>query len=110
MGVNKLKDLLEKGLLFTLGAWLYLHEKADEVIKDLIEKGKVAPEEGRKFLDEFSVRVEKEKEEIKETIADLLQASFKDFGFLTKKDIVELVNRLEKLENKVAHLEKKSPK
>jgi len=96
-----LKKVLEKGFLASLGFWLLLHEKADEIIRELIKKGKMAPEEGRRFLDELAKKAEEEKEAIKERVGEIAQTTFKEFGFVTKDELEALLKRVEKLEKEV---------
>ena len=105
-----MRKVLEKGFLASLGFWLLLHEKADEIIRDLIEKGKMAPEEGRKFLDELAKRAEEEKEAIKERMGDIAQTTFKDFGFVTREEYETLLKRIEELEKKLEEKKGKSKK
>jgi polyhydroxyalkanoate synthesis regulator phasin len=108
--VIRLKKVLEKGFLASLGFWLLLHEKADEIIRDLIRKGKMAPEEGRKFLDELAKKAEEEKEAIKERIGEITQTTFKEFGFVTKEEYESLLKRIEKLEKEVGVKTRRSKK
>lgn len=93
-----MRKFFEKGLYASLGFWLLIHEKADEIIREMIKKGEMAPEEGRKFLDELSTRVNEEKEFLKNRFGDLVQASLKDV-FVTRDEF-------EKLSKKVSDLEK----
>jgi polyhydroxyalkanoate synthesis regulator phasin len=104
-----MKDLLEKGIAATLGFWLLLHEKADDIIKEMIEQGKIAPEEGRKFLDELSVRVEKEKNSLKGKMKSYSQIRISELGFVTKSEFEKLSARVDSLEKKGKKVRKKTP-
>ncbi|MDI6689436.1 MAG: hypothetical protein QMD66_00855 [Actinomycetota bacterium] len=99
-------DLVEKGILTFLGAWLLLHEKAHEVIVDLIEKGKAAPEEGKYFIEDLSKRVDEEKEELKKKISECAHIALKEAGFATDGDVKMLTRRLNDLEKRLKSLEK----
>lgn len=92
-----MKKLFEKGLYASLGFWLLIHEKADELIREMIKKGEMAPEQGRKFLDELSARVNEEKESLKDRIGDLVQASLKDV-FVTREEFDKLLKKVNDLE------------
>ncbi len=105
-----MKEVLEKSFYASLGAWLYLHEKADEIIKDLIAKGKMAPEEGKTFLNEVSKRVEDEKEIIKEKFSNSMDYVFEETGLATKKDLNELKDDLKKLDKRLNRIEKSKSK
>ncbi len=102
-----MKEVIEKSLYATLGAWLYIHEKADEVIKDLVNKGKLAPEEGKTFLDEISKRADDEKEQLKERFSSGFKSFFEETGLASKEDIKNLRDLLAQLENRISSLEKK---
>lgn len=92
-----MRKIFEKGLYASLGFWLLIHEKADELIREMIKKGEMAPEQGRKFLDELSTRVNEEKEALKDRVEELVQASLKDV-FVTRKEFEYLIKRVESLE------------
>lgn len=102
-----MKDMIEKGILTTLGFWLLVHEKADEIIKDMIEKGKIAPEEGKHFLDELSQRVDGEKEVLRKKFSSATTSTLSQAGLATKKDLDQLASRLKKIEARLDTLEGK---
>lgn len=102
-----MKDLIEKGILTTLGFWLLVHEEADKVIRDMIERGKIAPEEGKHFLDELSKRVDEEKETMKGKFSSSVESTLSQAGLATKEDLSKLAVRLEKLEGRLDKLEGK---
>lgn len=104
------KDLLEKGVLATLGFWLLVHEKADDVIRDMIKKGKMAPEEGKHFLEELSGKVDDEKEEIKKRIGSSVRSAIKEAGGVTKEEIEKLELKMSELEGRISVLENKGTK
>lgn len=107
MRESPVKEALEKGLMTTLGAWLLVHEKASEIIDEMIEKGKMAPREGRTYLDELSRKVDKEKEEIKSRLSGGMKSTLGTAGLATKDDIEELKIRLDQLEGAISVLESK---
>lgn len=102
-----MKEFVEKGILTTLGFWLLIHEKADEIIRDLIEKGKIAPEEGKHFLEELSKRVDDEKESLKGKFSSSIQSMASEAGLATQKDLNQLTARLKEIEKRLANLEGK---
>lgn len=100
-------DLMEKGFYTTLGAWLLVHEKADEILKEMVAKGKAAPEEGRTSIDDISQRVDEEKEEVKQWLGESLASVLRDAGAPTKQDLDSLSSRLEEIEDRLAVVEAK---
>lgn len=103
-----MKKLLEKGLLTSLGLWLLLHEKADEIIRDLVEKGRMAPGEGRRFLDELALRIDKEKEVIREEFGTRSKAVLREMGLVTRDEWENLLKRVDELEKKVTSFKRRA--
>lgn len=102
-----MNDFLEKGFYTTLGAWLLIHEKADEIMKEMVAKGKEAPEGARTAVDEMSKRVDEEKEQIKSWIAENMSTTMGEAGLATKQQIEEIKTRLDEIESRVAVVEAK---
>lgn len=67
-----MERFFERGILTTLGIWLLVHEKADELIKDMIARGKMTPEQGRRLIDDLSVKVDEEKDALSRRLDELL--------------------------------------
>jgi polyhydroxyalkanoate synthesis regulator phasin len=90
-------DELKKFLLLTLGAASASMEKVDELVQELIEKGRMTVKEGKELREELVRDKEagKHKEELKSFLSSLRLA--------TKED-------LEKLEARVAALEEQLSK
>ena len=108
--MDKTKDMLEKSFLATLGFWLLIHEKADDVIRDLVKKGKMAPEEGKHFWEELSSKVDDEKEELKEKIKGSAHSAIKEAGGVTKDELEKLNLKMAELEGRITVIENKEKK
>lgn len=88
-------------------------EKAGDVITKLIEKGKISVEEGKELSIELKRNIEekgKEKiEDIKPITKDSLKETLKEvlseIEIERQKDIVEIKNRLDKIEDKLKESE-----
>lgn len=104
---DKTAKLIEKSVYTALGAIAITYDATADMIKDLIERGKVAPDEGKRFIEDLSKRINKEKENIKKRAGDGLQGSAENMGIATKKDIEKLNNSIEQLTNRIALLEAK---
>ena len=101
-------SILEKGFYTTLGAGLLVFEAAQNMVKDLVDRGKIAPEEGRKYLDELSKRVEEERDDLRRRFVDGVQSQAKSLDLPTREDFERMNLALEELEKRVAMLEAKS--
>jgi len=105
--VDTMQDLIEKGFYTTLGAWLLVHEKADEIMKDMVAKGREAPEGSKHMIDEMSRRVDDEKEEVKAWFSDAVAMALRDSGVATKEHIDALSSRIDEIEGRLAVVEAK---
>lgn len=103
-----MKELFEKGLVTTLGATKLALEIVQDMVHEMIDMGKMAPEEGEKFLSNLSEKVEKEKEFIKERIASKMHKAADSAGVVTDEDLIEIKRRISNIEERLSKLEKPS--
>lgn len=94
-------DQLKKALLAGLGSAAYTYEKASKIIDEMVQKGKLTIDEGKELSEELKNDIisksEKFKPVTKKDIADIL----KDANFATKDEILDIKDRLAKLEEKL---------
>jgi len=102
--------MFEKGLMTSLGAFLFLQEKAGEAVRDMIERGRLAPEEGRRFLEDLTNRLEDDAREIRVKVKSEAEEKMRSAGVATETDLKDLKGRLAKIESRLediaARLEK----
>lgn len=104
-------SILEKGIYTTLGMFLFMQEKAAEAVNDLIDRGRLGPEEGRRFMEDFNRRLERETKELRSRIDVVIQDSLKQAGLITKSDINQIKLALSEIEDRLTLLEsKQAPK
>ncbi|MBI4743751.1 MAG: hypothetical protein HY776_02855 [Actinobacteria bacterium] len=77
--MKDVKDIIEKSILTTVGIGLLAFEKVDALIKEMVDKGKIMPEEGKQFLEDFTKQVDQEKEELKSKIDDTVHSALFPF-------------------------------
>lgn len=65
-----MNDDVEKGLISILGLWLLFHEVADDLIKNIIKGGEASPEESRNVIEDLAVKVNNEKDAVREYLAE----------------------------------------
>ncbi|MBI4584622.1 MAG: hypothetical protein HY717_11460 [Planctomycetes bacterium] len=90
-------DSLKKTFLASLGAVAFSHDKLKQIIDELIAKGELTREQGKKLLDTLISRGREEGEEISTKFFAELQ-SIRDLFPITKREMQKLVERVEKLE------------
>lgn len=66
--------MMKRVLFLGLGLLSVTREKAEKVIKEMVEKGDISTEEGSGFVEELIKRGEEAKEEIKKVIKDEVEA------------------------------------
>jgi hypothetical protein len=101
----------EKGSLAFFAAWLLLHEKADDWIRDALRRARETPDDVRQEYQRFLLAVDREKESMKGLLAAAFTAEFRQMGFLHREDdsslraeVEDLRSRLRGLEDKLARL------
>jgi len=101
----------EKGSLAFFAAWLLLHEKGDDWIRDALRRARETPEDVRQEYQRFLLAVDREKEAMKGLLSAAFTAEFRQMGFLHREDtaalgaeVEDLRARLRGLEDKLARL------
>jgi len=75
-------DLIKKTMMAGIGLALKTRDEVEELVNDLIKKGNMNEQEGKKFLDELLNRYD----EAKQKMEDRVEKMVKDF--LKKADVV----------------------
>ncbi len=96
-------DFLEKGFFLGLGALALTREKAEQLVGELIEKGKISGEDSSQVLNDLMKRAEDEKKVLEDRFQKALEKAIQQTGLPTKKDIDGLNAKLDKV---LAALEK----
>ncbi|MCK5320746.1 phasin family protein [Candidatus Parcubacteria bacterium] len=96
-------DLIKKTILTGLGIASLTKEKAEKLVKDLIKEGEVSEGEGSKLVKELLEKMEDNKKamekKIEKTVCDVL----KKLNIPSRKDIIGLNSKIEKLEKKLSN-------
>ena len=99
-------ELLRKGLMAGIGAVVLTTEKIQESVKKLVEEGKISTEEGEKLAQELVKSGERQWEEITTKMADTSKKWSEGMEYVKRKELEELKERLEKVEQRLAAMEK----
>ena len=94
---NKCDDSVNK----LLAVWLLIHELADDVIRDFIERSREKPEKERTLLEELITEVAEQKDKLRENMNDVTDV-VSSSGLATKKEMEQLFDRLDRIENTLA--------
>ncbi len=98
-------NVFEEGLYTSMGMFLFMQDKAQEVISDLVDGGRIGADEGRRFVDDFDRRLKKESKEFRSTVDTEIQKVLKESQIATRSDLSKIMIKLEKMEDKIADME-----
>ncbi len=86
-------------------AWLLLHEKADDWLRDAMRRARETPEESRKEYQQFLLDVDHEKEALKSVFAEAMVHELRHLGFVHRDDRDDLRAEMEALRERLRGLE-----
>ena len=89
-------NIVKKALLLGVGTAYYSKEKIEEFVKELTEKEKINPEEGKKLVDEVIARAKDITEKQQSDFQSLITKTIQSLGVATKDDIEQLKKELKK--------------
>jgi polyhydroxyalkanoate synthesis regulator phasin len=98
----KIKDIF----LASLGVFAFTKEKAQELVKQLVEKGEITKEESESMLHDFVEKGEKTKMEIKDYVKDEITRIMRESNLASQEKVEELEERIYELEEKLKVTEK----
>ena len=98
--MEKMQNLVRKGLLLGLGTVALTKEKAEKFVKEITKDQKINATEGKRFVNELLAQSKKQGQKLQAMINREVQRAMKKSGVATKKDI-------QALEKKIGNLSKK---
>lgn len=97
MGGISMENLFKNIFLAGVGSMALSYEKANKLVNDLIEKGKITVEEGKELNEELK-RVVKDKKSNSERKEEDILDYLKSLNLATKEDIMNLSERIDRLQ------------
>lgn len=98
--MEKIQNVIRKGLLLGVGTAALTKEKAEKFVKDMTKDQKINPTEGKKFVNELLAQSKKQGQKLQTIVNKEVQRAMEKTGVATKKD-------LQALEKKFSGLKKK---
>jgi polyhydroxyalkanoate synthesis regulator phasin len=105
--MSEMSEMFRKMGLFGIGVISLTQEKAEEFTQEMIKKGEISKEEGKKFVKEVLSEKEKQLKDIEEKINTKVKENLKKSGVVMKSDITALERKIEKLEKTIQSMAKK---
>ncbi len=98
-----------KKILYTgLGALSLTKSKIDEVVDDLIDRGRLSREEGEKIVNDFKKESGSSKEAVKNEMHQWMEKALDKMDIANKNEVKDLQNQLEELQKRVTVLESRN--
>ena len=104
--MTEMSEMFKKMGLFGIGVISLTQEKIEEFSQEMIKKGEISREEGKKFVKEVLSEKEKQMEELEDKINEKIKETFKKSGVVMKSDITALEKKIEKLEKAIEAMTK----
>jgi polyhydroxyalkanoate synthesis regulator phasin len=102
-----MSELIRKMGLFSVGVFSLTQEKVEEFTQEMIKKGDISREEGKKFVKDVLSEKEKQINDLEDKINENVEKVMKKSGVVMKSDIAALEKKIEKLEKTIESLSKK---
>ncbi len=105
--MSEMSEMIRKMGLFSVGVISLTQEKAEEFTQEMIKKGEMNREEGKKFVRDVLSEKEKQVKDLEDKINEKVESVMKKSGVVMKSDISALEKKIEKLEKTIQSLSKK---
>jgi polyhydroxyalkanoate synthesis regulator phasin len=106
---RSLRDLAEEALFAGIGAAALTKDRADELVDELAERGKMTREESRAFVDDLANRWRGDAVRFGERSSAALGDVLRSLGIVTRREYEELELRLAQLEHRLRLVEREPP-
>ena len=105
--MSEMSEMIRKMGLFSVGVISLTQEKAEEFTQEMIKKGEMSREEGKKFVREILSEKEKQVKDLEDKINDKVENVMKKSCVVMKSDISALEKKIEELEKTIQSWSKK---
>lgn len=102
-----MRESVRKLGLIGAGLWAITEDKVNDLVKDLVDKGDISREEGKKVIQDMLEERKKQKIDLEKKISEKIQESISKTELFTKKDMNELESRIESLEEEIQRMKNK---
>lgn len=97
-------DTIRKMMYFGLGAAAMSTDRMRQFVDDLVSRGDVTAEEGKKLYDEFTSRMEEEGHSVNDRIRAQVQSVMKDMGMVDRTQFAMMEARIAALERRLENM------
>lgn len=93
-----MEDTFKKIINASLGMAIIARNKVNDIINELVEKGKMSQAEGEKFINDLKTETEKSRKDAEEEIRNVIRKVLQKMDIPTKEDFNRLEKRVKALE------------
>lgn len=90
-------DLIKKTMLLGIGVAAVTKDKAEELVKELVAKGKMSEKEGKELINEILNKAEQAKKDLETKVENTVRKVLSKLAVATKEDIAELKQEIANL-------------
>jgi polyhydroxyalkanoate synthesis regulator phasin len=98
-GMN-MKSVLNQILSLGIGAAILSKEQIEKTVDELVKKGEISKGESKEFIDRWIEKGSEMKKEVDEMVQDKVNNALHELNLVTRDELEELKQRIEKLEKK----------
>jgi polyhydroxyalkanoate synthesis regulator phasin len=102
-----MRESVRKLGLIGAGLWAITEDKINDLVKELVDKGDISKDEGKKTVQDILEERKKQKLELEKKISEKIQESISKAEMFTKKDMHELESRIKTLEDEIQRIKNK---
>jgi len=102
---GSLRELLEETFFAGIGAVALTKDRTDDLVDELVRRGRLAPREAREVVDEVTGRWRGDAARFSERTSSGLSGLMRELGLVTRKEWEELELRLSQMEHRLRLVE-----
>ena len=96
-------DLIKKTMMAGIGLALKTRDEVEELAKDLVNKGTMSEQEGKRFLDELLNRYDEAKDKFEERIENTVKKFLKKADIVTGDELKALKKEIRELKKAISN-------
>lgn len=102
-----MRESVRKVGLLGAGLWAMTEEKINELVKDLVDKGDISKEDGKKAVQELIEESKKQTMYLEKKVSEKIQDAVSKKDIFSGKDMNELHSRIKTLEEEIERIKNK---
>ncbi len=92
-----MRTLFERSVLAGIGVLSMTHEKAQQIVDELIRRGEVQKDEAKDWVESLVQRGDEERQSLRKLIHDETKSTLDELALVTKQDLQDLASKIETL-------------